>query len=988
MRKIVTGAIVVLLGACACSWAGENLLANGGFEAADAAGTTIEKWTTWKWNGECQVGVDTDIKHSGKSSFVMSASETCKIAIHQAVDTQAGFYKLSGYVRGINLKPGTWDRGMVISMEPKGKEFLDSLPLGTYGWRKFERTYKLAEACPKNEIYIYLFGAGKGWLDDLTLEKVEGDGLKEGLVVGEPEKIEEYAGADGMRCAFCGMKLNPKLPKCVVCGEPTVGLEAYAKAVKELSVLDELSALVTQAKAKGINTLYAEIPLITGKRYLDEGWRKQTDEAKRADWTAFLVKQATYEKAALEGALAGKPDPRVLPPIPDYRKLEKKDNYFYLDGKPMLIVTQGNSGGESGDKRYLAPGNIYGIVSAVGASRYDYDKTPIWKLFQEDPKSHRVYDGGWCGHIIRDKWSIGGASVGPCVISLDYPPMREAVKQSVVQKAQEFAKYASTRPERIISMDWEFTYQNYDESSGLLWQKWLKERHGTIETLNGIWKTTFKSFDEVTLPSIEWNAEKNPAKYYDFSEFNLWRFTDYFVWARKVIQGVAPGYPMTTGGGNPFGADFAKQGIDEELLMTMGAEDVFLSETGSRSWGTAVTMDLQHSIEPKAMIHDPEYHSTGGFMPLMFFHGASTLDFYNVQRDGLNKSLPHGYAMLRACLELRRLSEYIVQFPKATPQVALLYSRGSLIQRHPGRTGSGEGSDSPYTLELKKCYKAGIQLDTAMGFKTTRQVKAGIPQDTKVVILPCAYYMNEDEWKGTVAFAQRGGTVVVTPTSAVADEYNRRRDYLKELGVEIVKEMVPKYLAGKAAAGVDRVGSEYDFIQGPIAFTEVAQSPTATIKWTAAGTAPATLTGDGIRQDIKLTGANEVLATFEDGKPAIVQRKLGAGNVVYVAMQLDETSMALLLDWVYDRAGVKRLARVTDPAGKRIPGLETRTVAGPNGTLTYLYNMTESTVKAVIHPAAGVPVGSIEDLTYARTVKPDAAIELGPYDWVVLKLKP
>lgn len=985
----VMGAVVLLLGTCASSWAGENILGNGGFETTDAAGAAFAKWTTWKWEGECQVGVDTGIKHGGKSSFVMSGSGPCKIAVHQAVATQAGFYKLSGYVRGINLKEGQWGNGVVISMESKGKELLNNLPLGTYGWRKFERTYQLTEACPGNEIYVYLFGAGKAWLDDLSLEKVEGEGLKEGLVMAEAEKLAEYPGSDAMSCAYCGMKLDPKQAKCVVCGEPTTGAEAYAKVVKELAALEALPALVAQAKQKEMNTLYAEIPLVVGKRFLAEGWRKQTDKAKRADWTAFLVRQATYEKDMLEGALAGKADPRAVPPVPDYRKLVKKDNYFYLDDKPMLLVTQGNSGGERGDARYLAPGQIYGIVSAVGASRYDYDKTPIWKVYQDDPKSHRVYDGGWCGHIIRDKWSMGGANAGVCIISLDYPPMREAVRQAVAQKAQEFSRGLAARPERIISMDWEFTYQNYDDASKALWQKWLKDRHGTIETLNGIWKTRHPSFEEVTLPPIEWNAERNPAKFYDFGEFNLWRFSDYFVWARKVIEGVLPGYPFTTGGGSPFGTEFAKQGIDEELLRTMGAVDVFLSETGSRSWGTAVAMDLVRSLDPKAMIHDPEYHATGGFMPLMFFHGASTLDFYNVQKDGLAKSLPHGYATLRGCLEMRRLGQYIVQFPQASPQVALLYSRGSLIQKYPGRVERKDGADTPYTLELKKCYEAGIQLDTDMGFQSTRQVKAGIRQDLKVMILPCAYYTSQEEWKGVMGFVQGGGTVVLTPTSAVADEYNRRRDYLKELGVAIVRETVPKYLASKAEAGVNKPGSEYDFIQGPIADTVVADSPTAAIKWTAAGKNPtATLAGNGIRQEIKLTGAHEVLATFADGQPAIVRRKLGAGSAVYVAMQLDEASMAQLLDWVYDRAGVKRMARVTDPAGQRIAGLETRTVAGPEGTLTYLYNMTDRTVKAVVQPAANLPVRSLEDLTYARTVKPDAVLELGPYDWVVLKLKP
>ena len=975
--------VVMLLGACAGVRAAENVLADGEFEAAlaqpDRAGTVFEKWTTWKWEGDCRVVADMEIRHGGKSSCLIFGGGVCKIAVHQKIDTQAGFYKLTGYVRAINLKPGTWSRGVEISLEPKGREIMNGLPLGTYGWRKFERIYRFTEAYPGNEVYVYLFGPGKVWLDDLSLEKVEGEGLKEELVVVDPEKLVEYQGADALRCPWCGMKLDPKLARCGVCGEPTKGLDEYAKVVKELGALDELQALVDKAKAIGANTLYAEIPLVTGKEFLDEGWRKEQDAAKRADWTAFLVKQIAYEKGMLERVLAGKPDPRVLPPVPDYRKLEKKDNYFYLDGKPVLLVTQGNSGGERGDGRYFGPGNIYGIVSAVGATRYDYDQTPIWKVYQEDPKSHRVFDGGWCGHIIRDKWSIGGASAGECIISLDYPPMREAVRQSIVRKAQGYRRGGAARPERIISMDWEFTYQNYDEPSKLLWQKWLKERHGTIEKLNEIWKTQLKSFDEVTLPPIEWNREQNPAKFYDFGEFNLWRFTDYLVWARKVIEKEVPGYPFTVGGGQPFGSGFAHEGIDEELLRTMGAVDVFLSETGSRSWGTAVAFDLVHSMDAKAMIHDPEYHAMGGFMPLMFFHGASTVDFYDLQTKGVDSSLPHGNATLRGCLDMRRLAEYVVEFPKASPQVAMLYSRGSLIQQYPTR-----GTDTPYTMEMKKCYQAGVQLDTAMGFVTTRQVKEGMPKELKVVVLPGAYYVSEEEWKGILAFAQAGGVVLVTPTSAVADEYGRRRDYLKNLGVEIVKETVPTYLAGKAAPGLSKPGSEYDFIQGPIAETVVADSPKATIRMSPM----ATLAGDGIRQTIKLAGAHKVLGTFEDGSPAVMSQKVGRGQVIYLAMQLGEPSMGVLLDWVYEQAGVTRLVRVTDPAGKRIAGLETRTVSSPVGTLTYMYNLNDRTVKAVLHPMPSLkPGSSIEDLTYGRTVKPTDVFELGPYDWVVLKLR-
>ena len=43
--------------------------------------------------------------------------------------------------------------------------------------------------------------------------------------------------------------------------------------------------------------------------------------------------------------------------------------------------------------------------------------------------------------------------------------------------------------------------------------------------------------------------EKNPAKYYDWGEFNLWRFTDHMKWAETEIRKLLPGALTTTGGG-------------------------------------------------------------------------------------------------------------------------------------------------------------------------------------------------------------------------------------------------------------------------------------------------------------------------------------------------------------------------------------------------------------------------------------------------------
>src|SRR5208337_5000810 len=158
MRYAVISLLSVILAVSAAT-AGENLLKDGGFEQVldrpDETGNPFKVWSGWKWEGNCQRAADTLFRHGGKSSALLSSYTRCKIALFDTFPSEAGFYKLTGYVRAINVKPGAQDWGVVVSFEPKGKEMLTNLPGGTYGWRKFEIVKNFAEACDKNQLYIY-----------------------------------------------------------------------------------------------------------------------------------------------------------------------------------------------------------------------------------------------------------------------------------------------------------------------------------------------------------------------------------------------------------------------------------------------------------------------------------------------------------------------------------------------------------------------------------------------------------------------------------------------------------------------------------------------------------------------------------------------------------------------------------------------------------------------------------------------------------------
>jgi hypothetical protein len=124
--------------------AAENLLKDGGFEQylaqPDNQGNPFTVWSGWKWEGNCRRVADMDIKHEGQASAGMLSYGPCKLGLSQTVRTEAGWYKLSGWVRAVDLKPGLYERGLVVSFEAHGKELMTDLPGGTYGWRTFELT--------------------------------------------------------------------------------------------------------------------------------------------------------------------------------------------------------------------------------------------------------------------------------------------------------------------------------------------------------------------------------------------------------------------------------------------------------------------------------------------------------------------------------------------------------------------------------------------------------------------------------------------------------------------------------------------------------------------------------------------------------------------------------------------------------------------------------------------------------------------------------
>ncbi|MFB3890785.1 MAG: beta-galactosidase trimerization domain-containing protein [Phycisphaerae bacterium] len=961
--------------------ADKELLSNPSFEdtqTPDELGNPFKWWLGRRWQGQSFVGAGEKSVVSGKRSAMLDGRGPCKIGFYSpTVRVQCPTkLRLTAMVQADSLKKGLYNQTAAITVTDSGERGLAGasavIPEGTFAWKKLDMVFDVPDKCTGVKVFIQLYGPGRLWVDDISLTGADLDAKS------------AIAMTDSGKPAVFDPPLVTETPQLLA-----------KRAVAEKAIAD-LKAAVAAAKARNLETLYDEIPLVLGDLALNARWNLPKHLKLREGNVDYVTARCKESIQHLSDVMAGKAPDLKVPPHPDFAKLKLNGRYYCEGDEPKILFSmQYHRGGEL--TKWFCPGTYYGHVSAVGASRYDVQQTPVWEAYEKYPETHRVYDDGWCGHIICDKYSLGGSG-RRCVISLDAPKMREAIAKSIANYCKRVPKNAL-----FINMGFEYSYVNYDSFSADLFRKFLERKYGRIDALNAVWKTKFKDFAAIDLPSYNPSVvEPNPAKYYDFGEFNLWRFTDYMKWAKSEIAKGAPGIAVTTGGGEPFGSSFWSQGIDEEGLIQDGVNDIFLSETGSRALGVTSTMDLQRSLTPKpTLILDPEYHALPNTCFLMFLHGCGVMDYWwwpETESEFDDSSMKHSDklsleevgAVMRTALDVRRLARQISAFPDAKAQIALLYSRASLVQRYP----KAQGHKTPYTFEMEKTYEATARLDTPVGFVSSRGVRAGIPANFKLLVIPGCRYVEEDVWAKIKDWVNAGGTLVITPTSLVADEYNRKRDYLKDLGLEVVSEELPEFLAGDAKPGTQQTG-ELDFIQGPVVKTVVSKEPQR--KVIRVGKLAVSYDAAGTVQTVKASADWEPFAVYEkpgapadwyatakDATAAILSRPVGKGRVVYMAAQLTVDGRRSILDELAGGVGVEREIRLRTADDKHPQGLESRTVPYDGDWLTYIANTTPKSVQVKLVSAR--KIGQIINLN-TETAVSDATMTLAPYETRIMKIK-
>lgn len=224
MRRVMAGWIVLAMlapsAATISAAEGTNLVKDPSFENTkprDRWGFVFADWGGWKYEGDCEFQVGR-VARTGKTSCLLFGAAGPKIRIAQNQPLEPGRYRITAYLRGLDIGRGQWNMTTEFMFDGKYHHLEKN---GTFGWTKLTYVADLAEKKEAGPSFG-LWAPGYLWIDDVTLERVGTDvPLTEKPLLGQEEKPVEPPSALGpqaVRCAECGYKNMPEWKTCYACG--------------------------------------------------------------------------------------------------------------------------------------------------------------------------------------------------------------------------------------------------------------------------------------------------------------------------------------------------------------------------------------------------------------------------------------------------------------------------------------------------------------------------------------------------------------------------------------------------------------------------------------------------------------------------------------------------------------------------------------------------------------------------------------------------
>ena len=438
-----------------------------------------------------------------------------------------------------------------------------------------------------------------------------------------------------------------------------------------------------------------------------------------------------------------------------------------------------------------------------------------------------VFKLDWLADIIHNLYANGirtilatPSAARPAWLAHKYPEVRRVRADRVRELYNRRQNYCYTSPiyrEKVRTIDQKLAQRFGNDPAVILWhisnemggdchcalcqaefRRWLQARYGTLAALNKAWNARFWSHDYTDWEQIESPAPQGEnavqALALDWKRFVSDRHIDFLKFERDTVKEIAPNAKFTVNMMYRFdGIDYFKMAKEIDVASwdnypTWHKPGETVEETAR---DTAMMHDLFYSMKDKPFLLMESSPSFTNWQPVSkqkkpgiaelaalqtVAHGADSVLYFQWRASRGAEEKLHGAVIghdgredarsftetAQVGLRLEALAE--ITAVKREKQAAIVHDWQNkwALEGSCGPRNAGMG----YWDELKRHYNALAREGIAVEFVDQNADLTGYG----LVVVPMLYLLTDAFAKKLCAFAQNGGTVIVTYWSGVVDE--------------------------------------------------------------------------------------------------------------------------------------------------------------------------------------------------------------------------
>lgn len=450
---------------------------------------------------------------------------------------------------------------------------------------------------------------------------------------------------------------------------------------------------------------------------------------------------------------------------------------------------------------------------------------PVFSWSKLEP-DEGVYNFEWLDHIIDKIWEHGiyvclatPTTAQPAWLSARYPEVLPVdiagrkrthgmrvffcvnslkYRERAAAIAEEMAKRYAHHPALAMwHVSNEYGTYCYCPTCQARFRVWLKKRYGTVEELNKRWHTTFwgrivTSFEEVTLPTeLNDDYRFNPTIQLDYMRFVTDSTAECFRNEYQVLKKHNPEIPVQTNMSGYIkkldqftmtknldivGWDNYPWPDDPPYFVAM-KHDIMRGLKGGQSYVLTEQSPNQQNWQPYNLLKRPGEVRRLSYQAMA--HGADTCLFFQMRQSIAGQEKFHGAIISHSGREDTRVFRESTALGKELEAIGDAFLEG----RTPAKVGilfdwnnwwalelsSGPSKDMDYLKTVSLYYETLFRQNIAVDI---------LPYDAQVdsydlILAPMLYMTKEGVAERLEAYVKKGGTLVTTVMSGLADENDR-----------------------------------------------------------------------------------------------------------------------------------------------------------------------------------------------------------------------